>query len=189
VVAGLKTGGFLTKQIVRLGTIFTALEASRPTGVGLFVSTNGGPIPLSRIAASCVAPDASVVVIVAGYNETRVDRETLKAGKVRGGTGTTERASERAIRSGPRRGRWAPALTSHLTLAGRLFYLIRDLRMRTRRPQGIPLRERSGSRAALRARKRRSRGEEDAPEISLSVRGPGRVGREGEGRGGPGRDA
>jgi len=134
-----------------------------------------------------VAPDASVVVIVGGYNETRVDRETLMAGRGRGADGD-DGARQRESNSGPRRGRWAPALTSHLTLAGRLFYLIRDLRMRTRRPQGIPLRERSGSRAALRARKRRSRGEEDAPEISPSARGPGRA-RGGEGRGGPGRDA
>jgi len=99
VVAGLKTAGFLTKQIVRLGTIFTALEASRPTGVGLFVSTNGGPIPLSRIAASCVAPDASVVVIVAGYNETRVDRETLKAGKRRGGDDGARQRESNSVRA------------------------------------------------------------------------------------------
>lgn len=48
----------------------------------------------------------------------------------------------RAIWWRSRRGRWAPALTSHLTPASRLFYLIRDLRMRTRRPprHGIPCR-------------------------------------------------
>lgn len=70
-------------------------------------------------------------------NETRED--TRLAGLVSPWKGLKK---ARAIWWRSRRGRWAPALTSHLTPASRLFYLIRDLRMRTRRPprHGIPCR-------------------------------------------------
>lgn len=87
---------------VFIGTIFTTLGSRK----------NGGPISLSQIRT----PDASVVVVaVAGYRRKR-KRERRRGERARG-----------AIWPGSRRGRRAPALTSHLTLASRLFYLIRDL--------------------------------------------------------------
>lgn len=119
--------------------IFTTIENRERINVGFTISKNGRPISLSRISElpSRLRTHLSSSSPPPSPSPSSWSSLNTGAAKARGGKRADEAASDgNLVRVSARA--VGPALTSHLTLAGRLFYLIRDLRMRTGRPRGIP---------------------------------------------------